>query len=164
MIPVVKELLDSEKAGFLIDAQRSGGSGSCLFTAIMVWPLTLRRTVLLKKTIRAPAETVLTLLHDHNVLFSLNPLVTKVTPDPDSSNSYTFTDTLSFAGLFTYEVTSKCLFDSRENGVDSTVVAGFGTHVKVCYRVKRLQAEETEVSDESTVEVSHSFADFIHDK
>ncbi|KAG6878388.1 hypothetical protein C0993_007570 [Termitomyces sp. T159_Od127] len=118
----------------------------------MVWPLTLRRAVLLKKTIHAPDETVLALLHDPNVLFSLSPFVAKATPDLDSPNSYTFTEALSFAGIITYNATSRCLFEPLENGVDCTVVAGFGTRLKVCYRVKRLQDQETEVSEDSIVE------------
>ncbi|KAG5731573.1 hypothetical protein E4T56_gene15369, partial [Termitomyces sp. T112] len=117
----------------------------------MIWPLILQRTVLLKKTIHAPAETVLALLHNPNVLFSLSPVVAKVTPNADSSNSYTFTEALSLAGLFTFQATSQCRMDSFEDGVDCEVVAGFGTKLRVCYRPKPLEAEVAEVSEDSTV-------------
>ncbi|KAG6902903.1 hypothetical protein C0995_010073 [Termitomyces sp. Mi166 len=127
----------------------------------MIWPLTLRRTVLLKKTIRAPIETVLALLHDPNELFASSPFVATATPDPDSPSSYTFTETLSFAGLFAFHATSKCHIDSFEDGVDYTVVAGFGTKLKVSYRAKPLEGEATEVSEDSIVEADESAKDTL---
>ncbi|KAG6911918.1 hypothetical protein DXG01_000165 [Tephrocybe rancida] len=121
----------------------------------MVWPVTLQRTVLLKQTIHAPPEAVLTLLHDPDVLFSTSPLITNVSPDsPQASNSsYTVTDTISFAGLFNFKTKYKCWLDLLEDGVNTKVAAGFGTTLKGQYRVKAvLEGEATELSDEAVVE------------
>ncbi|KAG6842604.1 hypothetical protein C0991_000130 [Blastosporella zonata] len=120
----------------------------------MIWPLTLQRTVLLKKTIHVPSEEVLGLLHDPNVLFATSPLITNIAPDsPELSNpSYTVTDTISFAGIFNFQTQYKCRLDWLYNGVDSDVAAGFGTRLKGQYRVKAVGDDATELSEETVVE------------
>ncbi|KAG6845791.1 hypothetical protein H0H87_003845 [Tephrocybe sp. NHM501043] len=119
-----------------------------------MWPLTLQRTVLLQKTIQAPTEAVLALLHDPNVLFATSPLITNVIPDStDPSNtSYTVTDTISFAGLFKFQTKFRCRLVLLEDGVDSDVDAGFGTKLVGQYRVKAAGDDVTELSEETIVE------------
>ncbi|KAF5377499.1 hypothetical protein D9615_005348 [Tricholomella constricta] len=124
----------------------------CLFPTTMVWPLTLTRAVSFKKIIHASPDTVLKLLHDPNVLFTGNPLITDVISDPSNPSAYTVTDRLVVLGYFKTQVKYKCRLSFLEDGVDTDVVAGLGTKSKGQYRVRDGENGTTVLSEDATIE------------
>ncbi|KAF8078561.1 S-adenosyl-L-methionine-dependent methyltransferase [Lyophyllum atratum] len=118
----------------------------------MVWPFTLTRTVSFRKNIHASPEAVLRLLHDINVLFAVNPLITHITPDPSNSSAYTVTDRLVVLGYFKTETKYKCWLHLRDDGLDTDVLAGLGTRLKGRYRVRAGENGTTELTEETLIE------------
>lgn len=119
----------------------------------MGWPLTLTRTASFSRTIHALPDTVLKLIHDPNVLFSLNPLIINISVDPANPSLYTVTDRLVILGCFQTQTTYICTLLLREDGIDTEVVAGGGTRLKSFYRVKAGENGTTEFTEQTMIEV-----------
>ena len=89
-------------------------------------------SITVHKTINAPPDQVLQVLHDPQILIKSNPLVSDFNQDPNDPSGYSYivTDdlTMSFLGL-SFKTTSRyrCTFAPREDGMDSDVSAGLGT-------------------------------------
>ncbi|KAG6878386.1 hypothetical protein C0993_007568 [Termitomyces sp. T159_Od127] len=120
----------------------------------MVWPLTLRRTVILKKVLHVPTEKVLAVLQNPNVLLAANSVVINVAPDSlEPSNSwYTVTGVISFAGLFSFQAKYRCRLDLVQDGLDMEVFAAAGTRAKGRYRARSIETEVTELKGEVVIE------------
>ncbi|RDB28506.1 Erythromycin 3''-O-methyltransferase [Hypsizygus marmoreus] len=118
----------------------------------MVWPLTIARSVSVSKAIHAPVETVIALLHDTDVLFSLNPLILSVNVDPSNPSVYSVTDRLVLLGCFNTQTKYQCTLTKCKDGLDSNVTANLGTRLKSHYRVQPGENGTTEVTEQTTIE------------
>jgi carbon monoxide dehydrogenase subunit G len=93
------------------------------------------------KTINAPPDQVLQILHDPQILIKSNPLVSDFKQDPNDPLGYSYivTDdlTIFFLGL-AFKTTSRyrCTFAPREDGMDTDVYADLGTRTSGHFTIK----------------------------
>ncbi|KAG5654080.1 hypothetical protein H0H81_007494 [Sphagnurus paluster] len=114
--------------------------------------LTSTRTVSFQRTIRASRGAVLKLLHDPDVMFRTNPLITDVIPDPSHASSYTVVDRLVVMGFYKTQTKFHCHLNLREDGLDTDVVANLGTKLRGSYTVNVGDGKTTELVEETVVE------------
>lgn len=124
-----------------------------------MWPFFLKYTVSASRVLDVPTEEVLKVVQDPAFLITLNPLVIDWGAEPAKPNHYTIRDRLLLLGLFKTVISYTCDFLIRADGVDTDTHAGLGTRLWSKWRVRPVSDEpgKTKVSEETTVEVRHSF-------
>jgi hypothetical protein len=115
-----------------------------------MWPFTLSKRVVIKRNIDAPPADIVKMQHDLESLVRLNPLFRSIEKHPTKQDHWIISDNLPILGFQTVS-TFECHWVKVDDGVDSEVWAGMGTKLKSKYRV----SERGEVTDDTTVEVSH---------
>jgi len=123
--------------------------------------LTLQRSVSLSKTTHIPLTDVLNTLHDPVLLVNLGPLVVDHTVDPSETELHHVTDKISILGLFHTRTKFTVKFTLVEDGVISSVNAGFGTVVRSQWRARTITGGGTEILEESSVKVSNRTQDIV---
>lgn len=123
-----------------------------------MWPFFLKFSISASRVLNVPAEEALKAIQDPVFLITLNPLVVGWSADPAKPNHYTIHDRLLLLGFFKTVISYTCDFSTRDDGVDSETQAGLGTRLWSKWRARPISDEpgKTEVSEETTVEVSSS--------
>jgi hypothetical protein len=124
-------------------------------------PLTLQRSVSLSKTTHISLTDVLNTLHNPVLLVNLSPLVVDHTVDPSETDLHHVTDKISILGFFPTRTKFTVKFTLVEDGVISSVDAGFGTVVKSQWRARTITGGGTEILEESSVKVSTRTQDIV---
>lgn len=119
----------------------------------MVWPLTTTRSLSFSRTTNASLDNILRILHDPSLLIWLNPLVIHISVDPCTS-VYTITDRLVVLERFQSETKYRCKFTFHTDGIETAVIANAGTKLTSRYRVHVSPSGLTELTEQTTVEVS----------
>jgi hypothetical protein len=107
--------------------------------------------MMLSKVVNAPIADVLAVLHNPVLLTTLDPLCIRQVVDSVDPDLYTITDRIKVFGFYT-ETSFKAKFVRLDNGIETTVNAGFGLVIKTQWTVRTVP-EGTEIVEKCSVKV-----------
>ena len=107
--------------------------------------------MMLSKVVNAPIADVLAALHNPVLLITLGPLCIHHAVDSVDPDLYTITDRIKVLWFHT-ETSFKAKFVRLDNGIETTVNAGFGLVIKTQWTVRTVP-EGTEIVEKCSVKV-----------
>jgi hypothetical protein len=105
----------------------------------------------LSKVVHAPVADVLAALHNPVLLITLGPLCIRCVVDSVDPDLYTITDRIKVLG-FHAETSFKAKFVRLDDGIETTVNAGFGLVIKTQWTVRGVP-EGAEIVEKCSVKV-----------
>jgi hypothetical protein len=120
----------------------------------MAWPFFLTKHLSFSKTIEAPLESVLMVMHDPLVYIKLEPSIIEVNPNPTNPSEFIISEALQILCCFKLKTTYKATINERDDGFIAVGIAGAGTKTTNITSAKALGDKTTEVTEHYTVKVS----------